>query len=335
MDTLLLIPLLVAFFITFLILPIWISKAKKIKLVWKDMNKKQETEIAGSGGLIVVLGFLLAVLIYVAIKTFYFHSTTNLIEIFALLTSVLILSGIGIIDDLLGWHQGGLTKKFRMILCLFAAIPLMVINAGVNQISFPIIDGISLGLLYPLFLIPLGIIGAATTFNFLAGFNGLEAGNGILVISAISLVAYLTGNAWLALIGLIMVFSLLAFLIFNMSPSKIFPGDVLTYPIGGLIAIIAIFGNFEKIAVFFFIPYILETCLKVRGKLKKYSFAQPQEDNSLELKYNKIYSLNHLAIFLLKKIKNKVYEKDVVLSIWLFQLIIILLGFLIFKNTIF
>ncbi|HIF03136.1 MAG TPA: glycosyl transferase family 4, partial [Nitrospinaceae bacterium] len=33
--------------------------------------------------------------------------------------------------------------------------------------------------------IPLGIVGAATTFNFLAGFNGLETGQGILIFSGL------------------------------------------------------------------------------------------------------------------------------------------------------
>jgi hypothetical protein len=32
-----------------------------------------------------------------------------------------------------------------------------------------------------------------------------------------------------------------------------------------LIACMAILGNFEKIAVFVFIPYIIETFLKLRG----------------------------------------------------------------------
>ena len=99
-----------------------------------------------------------------------------------------------------------------------------------------------------------------------------------------------------------------------------------------MIAGIAIIGNVEKIAIFFFIPYIFETILKVRGKLKKYSFGKPNEDGSLDLAYDKIYGLEHLAILILKKIKpsKKVYENDVVTLINIFQLLIILLGFLIF-----
>ena len=80
-------------------------------------------------------------------------------------------------------------------------------------------------------------------------------------------------------------------MIFNHYPSQIFPGDALTYSIGALIAGAAILGNIEQFAVFVFIPNIIEILFKLRGKLRVESFAQPQKDNSLELKNKKIYSL--------------------------------------------
>ena len=94
---------------------------------------------------------------------------------------------------------------------------------------------------------------------------------------------------------------------------------------------IAILGNVEKLALFFFIPYILETILKARGRLKKESFAKVLPDGSLEIPYNKIYGLEHLAIWMLRRIKpnGKVYEKEVTYMIHGFTIIIILLGFLV------
>jgi hypothetical protein len=73
--------------------------------------------------------------------------------------------------------------------------------------------------------------------------------------------------------------------------------------------------------------------LKIRGKLKKESFARVNEDGSLEMPYNKIYGLEHLAIYILKRIKpsKKVYEREVVYLINAFQTLIIILGFIIFK----
>jgi len=335
MNILLLIPVIASFFITFFMIPRWIKKAKQIGLLWEDMNKYKKEKVAGSGGIIVILGFIFSVFVYISIKTFYFNSSENVVEILAIASSMLLLLITGLVDDLLGWWHGGLSKRTRIFLCLFASIPLVVINVGSSYINLPFFDGTSLGLIYPLLIIPIGIIGASTTFNFLAGYNGLEASQGMLIIGALSLVAYFTGSSWLALIGVCLVFSLAAFLIFNKYPAAVFPGDTLTYPIGGMIAIMAILGNMEKIAIFFFIPYIMEVILKARGMLKKQSFGKPNKDNSLELTYNKIYGLEHLAIFLIKKFKKKVYENDVVLAINIFQIVIIILGFLIFKNSIF
>lgn len=334
-NYILLIPILISFIVVFLVLPYWIKKARQINLLWEDMNKSGAEKVAGSGGIIAVLGFVIGVLLYIAHRVFIISDSTYLIEILALLTVTLILTSIGIIDDLLGWHRGGLSKRSRLILVALAAIPLMAINAGENIISVPFLGTINFGIIYPLIFIPIGITGAATTFNFLAGFNGLESGQGIILLSGLAIVSFFTGSLWLTVISLIMIASLLAFLFFNFCPAKVLPGDSLTYSVGGLIAIISILGNFEKIAVFFFIPCIIETVLKMRGGLSKYSFGEPDKQNNLSLKYDKLYSLNHVAILLLNKTGLKATEKKVVFSIWAFQIIIILLGFIIFKRGIF
>lgn len=331
----LIIPLVSSFLITLFLVPYWIRKGKQIGLVWKDMNKFEEVSAIGSAGLMAVLAFIISVLIYVAYRTFILSTTENLTEIISLTTVILFLAGIGFIDDILGWQKGGLSRRSRLLLVALAAIPLVAINAGKSNVFIPFFGSLDLGLLYPLIIIPLGLIGASTTFNFLAGFNGLEASLGAILLSSISIVAFFTGSPWLAIISLSMVSALLAFLIFNWSPAKVFPGDSLTYSVGGLFAAISILGNFEKIAAFFFIPVILEVFLKGRGSFIKQSFGKPKEDGTLSLRYPKIYSLNHLAIFLLTKSGFKATEKRVVLSIICFQILVILVGFLIFRSGIF
>jgi len=332
MEKILLIAILIGFFSTLFLIPFWIKRAKKIGLVWRDMNKTYEAKkVAGSGGLIVLLGFVLGILSYIAIKTFILKIDITTLDIFTLIMTVLIAGVIGFVDDIFGWVHGGLSAKFRICLLLFASIPLVVINAGESTMM-----GIEFGLWYPLFFIPLGIVGASATFNFLAGYNGLEASQGIIILSSLALVTWLTGNSWLSLVTLIMVSCLFGFYIFNKYPAKIFPGDVLTYSVGALIAVIAIFGNIEKIAIFFFIPYILETGFKIRGKLKKQSFAKISDDG-LEIPYNKFYGLEHIAIYILKMIKRnkKVSEKEVVFFINCFQIFIIIFGLILFRNSIF
>ena len=328
-NDILFIPVLASFFVTLFFVGPWIRRASNAGLAGKDINKLNGKEVAEAGGVSVVSGFALGVLVYIAINTFLFDRTDNFIEIFALMSCIFFIAFIAFTDDILGWKIG-LRRRTRIALVAFAAIPLIAINAGKSTIGLPLVGGVDVGLVYPLILIPLGIVGATTTYNFLAGFNGLETGLGIIFLSAMAIVAYMTGSPWLALIALCMVASLIAFLIFNFYPARVFPGDSLTYPVGGLIAIMAILGNFEKIAVFFFIPFIIEFFLKARGKFEKQSYGKPKKDGSLELRYDKLYSLNHVAIWAMEKMKVKPTERKVVLSIWLFQILVIVIGFIIF-----
>lgn len=316
--------IMIAFLTTALILPKWIRRAKGEGLVGKDVHKKGRKEIAEGGGIAVLVGFIISIMLYIAIKTFVFNDQTKLIEIFALMGVLFFASIVGVFDDLLGWKRG-LGRKSRIVLVLFAAVPLMAINAGNATIL-----GINFGLLYPILIIPLAIIGTTTTFNFIAGYNGLETSQGILILTALSIVNFIEGNWWLSLITMCLVSSLIAFYIFNKYPAKVFPGDILTYSVGAMIGCVAILGNIEKIALFFFIPYILEVFLKARGRLKKESFSKVEKDGSLSSKYGKIYGLEHLAVSILKKIKpsKKAYEWEVPFVINIFQLAIIVLGFI-------
>ena len=331
-EVLILFSLVISFLISFFTLPFWIRKAKRAGLIWEDMNKPGHPKnVAGSGGIVVVIAFVISVFYYIAIRTFVMKDLNGIsIEIFALLSVVLILTIVGIVDDLFGWKNKGLSKRTRIFLAFIASIPLVVINAGSSTINLPFFGYVNFGLLYPLLIIPIGVAGATTTYNFLAGFNGLETGQGIIILGFLSYVAYLTGSSWISLIGLIMVAALLGFWFFNKYPAKVFPGDSLTWTIGALIAGMSILGDFEKIAIFVFIPYIIETLLKARGRLEKQSFAKPNKDGSLEMPYNKIYGLEHLAVYLLKRIKpsGKVYEKDVVYFIYSFQIAIILIAWI-------
>lgn len=318
---------IVSFIFCFIFLKIWIKKCNHLGMLWEDMNKwKNPKNVASSGGLIVLFSFLIGVFLYVALRTFWGVEENTLI--FSSLMTIVLAGFVGFIDDFLGWRKKGLSKKARLFSLLIAGIPLIVINAGEKTMSLPFFGNVNFGIFYPLFLIPLGVVGVTSVYNFLAGFNGLEAGLGVLILSFLSYVAYINGSAWLAVVGICMVFSLISFLIFNWCPAKVFGGNVLTYTIGSLIVTMAIMGNFEKVAFVVFIPFIIEMFLKLRGNLEIQSFGKPNKDGSLSLRYEKIYGLTHFGIWFLSKFKKKVYERDVVIFILFIELIFIGIAFL-------
>ena len=144
-----------AFLIPLFAIPIWMKKARQIGLAWDDMNKLSGEKVMGSGGIMAVGGFVIGVLLFVAYRTFYLQQTSNFIQIFATLLVIIMLAGIGFVDDLLGWRKGGLSRRTRLLLVAISSIPLMAINAGKHIISLPFDGQIDLGLFYPLLLIPI------------------------------------------------------------------------------------------------------------------------------------------------------------------------------------
>lgn len=298
--------------------------AIKVGLVGRDMNKPSKTEVAEVGGIGVLAGVLGGLLYYISLNTFILDQLTYNLALFASISTVVIISFVGLIDDFLGWKKG-LKQWQKPLLTLPAALPMMVINAGQSWISLPIVGDLNLGILYPLIVIPLGIVGAANGFNIIAGFNGLEAGMGIIMLSAMSLITYLSGATWVTMIGLAGVASLIAFFIFNQYPAKIFPGNAFTYMVGSLIACMAILGNAERLAIILFIPYFFDFILVSRSRFKAEAFGKVKPDGTLEKPYQKTYHLTHLMIKTISRIK-KVKETDVTISILIIEIIFAVIG---------
>jgi len=310
----------VPFVLTLIALPWWIKRAKKHGFVGKDMNKYGHPEVAELGGLIAVPSAVIGILLYVALQVFVYHTGAHTVILLAAVCSLLIAALIGFADDLLGWKIG-LRQSQKVILSALIALPMMVINAGTSTMHVPFIGKVTFGLLYPLVIVPLAIIFSANAFNMLAGYNGLEAGLGIIALSALGGIAWLSGGKLAAVIAACIVTSLIAFILPNWYPARIFPGNAFTYAVGAAIAIVAIVGNIEKYALIVFIPFIIEFLLKARGRFQKESFAQPMSNRSLTQQYQEWYSLPHVALSFLSLCTKKPNERQAVSLLLLFELL--------------
>jgi UDP-N-acetylglucosamine--dolichyl-phosphate N-acetylglucosaminephosphotransferase len=324
--------LIATFVATLFLVKGWIKVAKAFGLVGKDMNKWQGKEVAESGGVAIIFSFIFGLFIFIFLKTFLLQTETHFIELLAITLTVLLASFLGFIDGILGWKKG-LKQWQKVLFTIPIALPLVVLNAGHSAMYVPLLGNIQFGLFYPLLIVPIAIVGAANGYNLLAGYNGLEAGLGTIILGALGVAAYLTGSAWLALITFIAVTALLAFLLFNWYPSRVFPGDSMTYPIGALIAVIAILGNLEKLALLLFVPFFIDALLYFRARVMDkagdvQAFAKPNKDGTIEMPYSKIYDSTHAAIWLQKKIFGKATEKGVVSTILAVELVLAVVGLL-------
>ncbi|MBI4140695.1 glycosyl transferase family 4, partial [Candidatus Woesearchaeota archaeon] len=305
---------ILSFLITLFVLPGWIKVARSRGLTGKDMHKIDQHEVAELGGLVVVFGALIGILAYIAAQVFVYNNKEPMFYILAATASILIATVIGLVDDILGWKIG-LRQYQKAILSSLIALPIIVVNAGESTMALPLIGVINIGLLYPLIVIPGGIVGASNAFNMLAGFNGLEAGMGMIIIGTEGFLAWQLGSKTAVIIAACAFMALLAFFVFNRHPSLVFPGDTMTYPTGTIIAIIAILGNIEKFALILFIPYFLEGVLKMRGWMQKESFGKVLPDGTIMNRYKKFYGLTHITISLLRNTIGKAKEKYVVLTL--------------------
>jgi len=297
-----------------------------------DLHKKNKPKIANSGGIPVSLSLLLGSMFFIAIQTFVFGITEQMVYLFASILTIILITIIGFFDDLnrdeviTGKRiiRVGLKQWKKPLLTLPAAIPLIVVSAGVTTMSLPFIGPVNFGIIYPLFMIPLGVIVTANAINLLGGFNGSEAGMGIVYCLFLGLYAFLNSEIVSATIFLSTVGALIGFLIFNWYPAKILSGDSLTYCLGAVVASGVIVGNMERAGVIILMPFIVEFLLKLRSKFKASCLGKLRKDGKLDPPYgNKIYSWTHIIMNL-----GKLTEKKVTIILILIQIVFGLLLFL-------
>ena len=249
-----------SFIVTFFGFPVIIPRMKKAGITGKNMNNKKQEIIPEMGGLVMVAGFSAGIIMAIFIKIFFMLLTNvSLVALLACLSTVLIVALIGIFDDLISVKQ--IIKAFMPI---FAALPLMAIEIGDSSMMVPFLGRFDFGIIYPLFLVPLGVTGAANAFNMLAGFNGLEVGLGIICMVAVSIIAYITGSMTALAISLSCLGVLIAALYYNWYPAKILIGDIGTLCIGTVLAICVIVGDFETAGVILIIPFLIDFIIKAK-----------------------------------------------------------------------
>ncbi len=264
-----------------------IPKLGDAKITGKDENKPGGLEIPEMGGIAVIAGFTAGALL--ACLTLGVNSF-NLVYFLAAIITIHSISFMGFVDDLISIPQ-----LLKAILPLFAAIPLVVVSAaGSTTVSIPLLGPVAFGVIYIFVLIPLAVAVCSNLTNMLAGFNGMEAGMGIIIFSALSLLAASHGSTTMLLICLPMLGGLLGFLYFNWYPAKVFPGDVMNLTIGVAVATAVIIGNLESAGVILMAPYILDFFIKAANRFPH--TYQEIKGNKLSPKFNQVKGLVHVIM---------------------------------------
>lgn len=294
-----------------------------------DQQKNNKPVLPTSAGIVVLIGFLAAVFLFIAIDKFLIiNSSTNLSYILAAAFSIFIITIIGFFDDInvspalkkdkgLEDYRIGLKQWQKPLLVIPAAIPIMAVRAGVTEMALPFFGIVDFGIFFPLILVPLAVVFVTNATNMLAGMNGMEAGLGFVTTASIGIYAFFAGRPEAAIIAFSAAGALLSMLLFNWYPAKILPGDSLTFLVGAAIVSSIIIGNIERFGIFIFAPWIIEFFLKLRSKFKARTLGSLNQKGVLETPYKKTYSIIHV----LMKFK-KFNEKQIAIILIALQTII-------------
>ncbi|HOO97180.1 MAG TPA: phospho-N-acetylmuramoyl-pentapeptide-transferase [Caldisericia bacterium] len=151
---------------------------------------------------------------------------------------------IGFIDDYIKVYSKspqGLPGRWTVMLQVLAALPFLFINYSNPNFLPPVFGpGTPDSLNAMLYLV--AIIGTVNAVNLADGLDGLSAGMSAVTFTAMMPILF-TVDTGIAIVPLILIGGLVAFLFFNFNPAKVWMGDTGSNAIGGLLAITAIFSK--------------------------------------------------------------------------------------------
>jgi UDP-N-acetylmuramyl pentapeptide phosphotransferase/UDP-N-acetylglucosamine-1-phosphate transferase len=217
----------VSFIISFLAIPVILQIADQKKLYDVPDERKVHTHPVASLGGVGIFGFLLASLLSIQ-----GHLNPEFQYFFA---AALVIFFLGLKDDLIVLSA---SKKFvgqmvaASILIHLGGIRLDSMHGLFGFEQLP--EGFALALSY------LTIIVVINSFNLIDGVDGLAASLGMLTMLVFGAYFFMIGYQAYALLAFALAGSLVAFLIFNHHPAKIFMGDSGSLMIGLINAILVI-----------------------------------------------------------------------------------------------
>jgi len=223
-----LLSIVIAFTVTFLAIPVIITVAETKKLFdVPDERKVHITPVTPLGGLGIFAGFIFACLL-----TVHFEAAS---EFQYFIAASLVIFFLGLKDDIL--VISAIKKFIGQVLAAF-----MVIYYGGLQIKsmHGFLGMYQMPEMFSLLLTYFAVIVIINSFNLIDGVDGLAGSLGLIALSIFGIYFFVVDMPAYSILAFSMAASLLAFLIFNFQPAKIFMGDTGSLLIGLVSAILVI-----------------------------------------------------------------------------------------------
>lgn len=269
------------------------------------------------GGLCFIVGILISSVFTMAISGVSSMDMNETFRAGLTLLAAVACGLLGLADDygkVTSKSNAGISAKFRLfsefsigmvlgLLLLFFQpcgtdlTPALVLGITIDPLGFttnllPAFSG-PLQMVYCLLLCPFLMAACSNALNLHDGMDGLAGGTSMMVLATMGIMLCTAGHlalAWLAFAG---VGALLAFLIFNKYPAKVFMGDTGSLFLGALMAGLVVCGGL----LIWFVPmaliYIAET-ISVMAQVTYFKLTKPYTpDKPMSPISLAIYKLTH------------------------------------------
>lgn len=213
--------------ITYFVIPNLIEIAQ-VNVIYDKPNERSSHDnlIPYLGGVGIFLGILLSFCLCTDL--------TMIPKVNYLLIGLVLIFSIGLKDDLV------ITKPIKKLLGQFITAS-FIVSAGIQITSFQGILGIQeISIPASIGFTILSITYIMNAFNLIDGINGLSAGIGTCLTIFLGTWFFMTNVTLYSILSFSVTGALIAFLIYNRTPAKIFMGDSGSLLIGLLLAILLI-----------------------------------------------------------------------------------------------
>ncbi|XP_062894639.1 UDP-N-acetylglucosamine--dolichyl-phosphate N-acetylglucosaminephosphotransferase isoform X2 [Mobula hypostoma] len=245
------------------------------RLYGVDLNKTSKEKVPEAQGVISGVVFLIILFCFIPVPFLHCWAEEQCItfphdvfvQLIGALLAICCMIFLGFADDVLN-----LQWRHKLLLPTMASLPLLMVyftNFGNTTIVVPKPLRMFLGLHLDLGILYYAYMGMLAVFctnaiNILAGINGIEAGQSVVIAMSIIIFNlielngdYKDDHIFSLYFMIPFFFTTLGLLYHNWYPSSAFVGDTFCYFAGMTFAVVGILGHFSKTMMLFFIPQTL------------------------------------------------------------------------------
>ncbi|NXQ99048.1 GPT acetylglucosaminephosphotransferase, partial [Sagittarius serpentarius] len=266
---------LLGFVATLTLIPAFKDHFLAARLFGEDLNKASRRPVPEAQGVISGAVFLITLFCFIPVpflRCFVEEQCAafphdEFVELIGSLLAICCMIFLGFADDVLN-----LRWRHKLLLPTMASLPLLMVyftNFGNTTIVVPkpfrVLLGmhLDLGILYYVYMGMLAVF-CTNAINILAGINGIEAGQSLVIAASIIIfnIVELNGDyredhIFSLYFMTPFFFTTLGLFYHNWYPSQVFVGDTFCYFAGMTFAVVGILGHFSKTMLLFFIPQVL------------------------------------------------------------------------------